>query len=145
MKAHEEAGEADAQGPVCCSLAPVLCPELGCSVLGMEGAVATHDANHRPQGTQYGPGDCVLGDGSTQQSMYGHRSQGFSFAPTLPRGLTEAWGAQPLSLWTLGSHCLCVTPGKTVLSDFASPSPFSSLYFYFLGMLSPQRPLSQVL
>lgn len=93
-----------------------------------------------PRGTQYGPGDYVLGDGSTQQSMYGHRSQGFSFAPHLAKG-TEAWGAQPLSLWTLGSHCLCVTPGKTVLSDFASPSPFSSLYFYFLGMLSPQRPL----
>lgn len=32
-------------------------------------------------------GDYVLGDGSTQQSMYGHRSQGFSFAPTLPREL----------------------------------------------------------
>lgn len=47
--------EADAQGPVCCSLAPVLCPELGCSVLGMEEAVATHDANHRPQGDSVWP------------------------------------------------------------------------------------------
>ena len=137
LKAHEEAGDADAQGPVCCSLAPVLCPELGCSMLGIEGAVATHDANHRPQGTRYGPGDCVLGDGSTQQSLYGHQSQGFSFAPTLPRGLTKTWGAQPLSLWTLGSRSLCMTPGKTMLSDSASPSPFSSLCFYILGMLSP--------
>ena len=137
MKAHEEAGEADAQGPGGGSLALVLCPELGCPMLGIEGAMPTHDANHRPQGTRYGPGDCVLGDGSTQQSLYGHQSQGFSFAPTLPRGLTKAWGAQPLSLWTLGSRCLCMTPGKTMLSDSASPSPFSSLCFYFLGMLSP--------
>lgn len=75
---------------VCCSLAPVLCPEIGCSVLGIEGAVAAHDANHRPQGTRYGPGDYVLGGGPTQQSVYGRLSQGFSFAPNLPRRLTEA-------------------------------------------------------
>ena len=61
MKAREEAGEADVQGSVCCSLAPVLFPVIGCPVLGIEGAVAAHDANHRPQGTRYGPGDCVLG------------------------------------------------------------------------------------
>lgn len=90
MKACEEAGEADAQGSVCCSLAPVLFPEIGCPVLGIEGAVAAHAANHRPQGARYGPGDCVLGGGPTQQSLYGRLSWGFSFAPTLPRGLTKA-------------------------------------------------------
>lgn len=80
-------------------LAPVLCPELGCSVLGMEEAVATHDANHRPQGTQYGPGDYVLGDGSSNKACMGMVT-GLLLCTHLAKG-TEAWGAPALSLWTL--------------------------------------------